>query len=75
MVAIVDYGVGNLFSLKSSLEAIDGIGKKKAKLLLSAMSLSDLKIASEEELSAIDGISKKDAKNIYEYFRKIGTNG
>ena len=58
----------------SSLEEIDGIGKKKAKLLLSAMSISDIKIESENELKAIKGISDKDAKNIYEYYRKIGKN-
>ena len=56
----------------SSLEKIEGIGKKKAKLLLSAMSISDIKIASEEELGEIKGISKKDAKNIYEYYRNVG---
>ena len=58
----------------SSLEEIEGIGKKKAKILLSAMSISDIKIASEDELKAIKGISEKDAKNIYEYYRKIGKN-
>ena len=58
----------------SSLEEIDGIGKKKAKLLLGAMSISDIKIAGENELKAIKGISEKDAKNIYEYYRKIGKN-
>ena len=56
----------------SSLEKIDGIGKKKAKLLLGAMSISDIKIASEDELKKIKGISEKDAKNIYEYYRNIG---
>ena len=56
----------------SSLEKIDGIGKKKAKLLLGAMNISDIKIASEDELKKIKGISEKDAKNIYEYYRKVG---
>ena len=56
----------------SSLEKIEGIGKKKAKLLLSAMSISDIKIAEAEELAKIKGISEKDAKNIYEYYRNIG---
>ncbi len=56
---------------RSSLENISGIGKKKAKLLLSSMSISDIKIAEIEELKAIDGISEKDAKNVYEYFRNI----
>ena len=54
---------------RSSLEEISGIGKKKAKILLSAMSLSDIKIAKEETLRKIKGISEKDAKNIYEYFK------
>ena len=56
----------------SSLEKIDGIGKKKAKILLSAMSISDIKIAEAEQLAKIKGISEKDAKNIYEYYRSIG---
>lgn len=56
----------------SSLEKIKGIGKKKAKLLLSAMSISDIKIADWEELKKINGISEKDAKNIYEYYRSVG---
>ena len=56
---------------RSSLENIPGIGKKKAKLLLAAMTLSDLKLASEDQLSAIRGISKKDAAEIYAYFRKL----
>ena len=56
----------------SSLERIDGIGKKKAKLLLSAMSISDIKIAEREELEKIKGISERDAKNIYEYYRNVG---
>ena len=56
---------------KSSLESISGIGKKKAKLLLSAMPLSDIKIASKEDLAKIQGISERDANNVYEYFRSI----
>ena len=45
---------------------------KKAKILLSAMSISDIKIAEAEQLAKIKGISEKDAKNIYEYYRSIG---
>ena len=56
---------------RSSLEKIPGIGEKKAKALLKAMSLSDIRIASEEELERIDGIGKKDAAAIYGYFRSI----
>lgn len=59
---------------RSSLENIPGIGKKKAKLLLSAMTLSELKLAAAEEVEKIRGISRKDAENITEYFRKIGSN-
>ena len=58
----------------SSLEKIKGIGKKKAKLLLSAMSISDIKVASADELKEIKGISEKDAKNIYEYYRSVGND-
>lgn len=54
---------------RSTLEAIPGIGPKKARALLSAMSLSDLKFAEVDELAAIDGISKKDAEAVYAYFR------
>ncbi len=56
--------------VRSSLEKISGIGPKKAKLLLSAMTLSQIRAASEDELSKIKGISEKDAKLIYEYYRK-----
>ena len=58
---------------RSSLENIRGIGKKKAKLLLSAMTLSELSVASTEELAAIGGISNKDAENIYAYFHDSGS--
>ena len=54
---------------RSSLEEIAGIGKKKAKLLLAALTLGEIKTASVDTLEAINGISKKDAENIYIYFR------
>ena len=54
---------------------MSGIGKKKAKLLLSAMTLSELRLADAEELEKISGISKKDAANIYEYFKNLGNEG
>ena len=54
---------------RSTLESISGIGPKKAKALLSAMSLGDIKFAEIDELSKIEGISKKDAQAIYYYFR------
>ncbi len=53
----------------SSLEKIKGIGAKKAKLLLGAMSLSEIRHAAKEELAQIKGISDADAANIYEYFK------
>ena len=55
---------------KSSLEKIDGIGPKKAKILLSAMPLAKIKIASEQELAAVKGISASDALAIRNYFDK-----
>ena len=54
----------------SSLEKIEGIGPKKAKALLGAMTLSELREADEERLKAISGISAIDAKRIYEYFKE-----
>ncbi|MBR2965572.1 MAG: excinuclease ABC subunit UvrC [Clostridia bacterium] len=54
----------------SSLEKIKGIGAKKAKLLLSKMTLSEIRSASEEELSKIDGISARDAEEICRYFKE-----
>ena len=56
---------------KSSLENIQGIGKKKAALLLSAMPFNELKLANTERIAKIDGISMRDAERIYEYFRSV----
>ena len=53
----------------SSLEKIDGIGPKKAKALLAAMTLSEIRHATEEELLAVRGIGECDAKRIVEYFK------
>ena len=53
----------------SSLEKIEGIGPKKAKILLSAMSLSEIRVAKPEALASIKGISEADASRIYEYFK------
>ena len=55
---------------KSSLEKIEGIGPKKAKLLLSEKKLSEIRMMSCEELLSVKGISKKDAENIYKYYHK-----
>ena len=54
----------------STLTKIDGIGEKKARLLLDAMPYAKIKTASEKELTSIRGISEKDARAIHEYFNK-----
>ena len=54
----------------SSLEKIEGIGPKKAKILLAAMPLSKIRNATAEELTAIKGIGQGDAERIAEYFKK-----
>ena len=55
---------------RSSLEKIEGIGPKKAKLLLAKNKLSEIRAMSKEELCAIRGISERDAENIYKYYHK-----
>lgn len=53
----------------SSLEKINGIGKAKAKTLLTYFGgLSGVRTASKEALASVKGISARDADNIYEYF-------
>ena len=54
----------------SSLEKIEGIGPKKARLLLDAMPLAKIRSASVKELAAVRGISATDANKIYEYYHK-----
>jgi len=54
----------------SSLERIPGIGEKKARILLRAHKISEIKALSREELAAISGISKRDAESIYSYYHK-----
>ena len=54
----------------SSLEKIEGIGPKKAKALLSAMSLSQIRVATADELIKIKGISAADAERIVKYFEE-----
>ena len=56
---------------RSTLEKIQGIGPKKAKILLAAMPLAKIRASSVKELSGIKGISEKDADNIYEYYHKV----
>ena len=60
--------------VRSTLENIEGIGPKKAKLLLKAMTLSQIKLATAEELSQIRGITRKDAERIYAHFHSSGEN-
>ncbi len=55
----------------SSLEKIDGIGPAKAKALLSAMTLSEIRHADKMRLAKVKGISERDAENIESYFLKI----
>ena len=59
----------------SSLEKIDGIGPAKAKALLSAMSLSEIRVAEKEDIAKIRGISKSDAEAIFEYFKEKREHG
>ncbi len=59
---------------RSSLERINGIGEKKAKLLLASMPFAKIKTASRRELALVKGISKRDADSIYDYFHKEKEN-
>ena len=53
-----------------TLTRIDGIGEKKAAMLLKEMkTLTRIKNSTAEELSNIKGISEKDARNIVTYFK------
>ena len=56
---------------KFSIEQVDGIGKKKAQILMKHFkTLADLKNASVEEISRVKGISTKDAEKIFEFLNK-----
>ena len=55
----------------SGFEKIDGIGPKKAKILLAASADIDIPTAGAEELSSIKGISEKDAENIVRYYESL----
>ncbi len=54
----------------STLERISGIGPKKAKLLLKAKTISEIRRMSVAELERIEGISRKNAEDIYAYYHK-----
>ena len=57
----------------SSLEKIEGIGEKKAKLLLKAFGgLEGVRRASVDELAAVKGISRSNAETIVKHFEKKG---
>ena len=55
---------------KSYLENIDGIGKSKARALLSHFkTLSALREATADEISKVKGISQKNASDIVDFFK------
>lgn len=57
-------------SIETKLTQIDGIGEKKAKLLLKNFkTMKAISSASIEELNSVSGISKINAEKIYEYFK------
>ena len=59
-------------SLALSLTKIEGIGEKKAALLLKHFkTLSNVRTADIEALTAVKGISRKDAENIFIYFNEV----
>ena len=59
-------------TLKTSLTNIDGIGKRKAKLLLKHFkTIAAIKSADVKALSQVQGISQKDAQNVFEYYHKM----
>ena len=58
---------------KKHFEEIEGIGKEKAKTLLSHFkTLGALKKASLEEIKSVKGISEKNAENVFKYFSADG---
>lgn len=58
-------------SFSSSLINIEGIGEKKAKLLMKEFkTITAIKNAGVDELSAVKGISKKDAENITKFYNE-----
>ena len=59
---------------RSSLESIPGIGKERAKKLLSAFGgLARIKSAEKEELAAVKGITKEAAAAVYHHYHKQET--
>ena len=67
------FGVETLNILDNHIERlkeVEGIGEKKAKALLSALTFSEIRQSGVDELSKIKGISERDARRIYEYYHK-----
>lgn len=63
-------------ALETQLTRIDGIGKKKAELLMKTFkSVSKIKSADEAALSSVKGISKKDAESIVRFFSSEKARG
>ena len=58
-------------TVKTSLTKIDGIGEKKAELLLRHFkSVQRISMASVEDILKVKGIGEKDANKIYNYFKE-----
>ena len=58
-------------ALETRLTSIEGIGKKKADLLIKHFkTMKAIASADEEALAQIKGISKENARKIYEFFRE-----
>ena len=59
-------------SVSTTLTSINGIGEKKAKLLLKHFkSMRAIGEASVNELNSVSGISKADSERIYDYFHSV----
>lgn len=59
-------------TLSTSLTKIEGIGEKKARLLLKHFkTIAAIKNAQISELAAVEGISSKNAEDIYNFYHKL----
>lgn len=59
-------------TLSTSLTKIEGIGEKKARLLLKHFkTVAAIKNAQVSELAAVEGISSKNAEDIYNFYHKL----
>lgn len=62
-------------TLSTSLTKIDGIGDKKAKLLLKHFkTISAIKLATAVEISAVKGISQNDAERIFSFYHNSSSH-